>query len=173
MSMKSGVPRESCHMSCDLSLSVSDCGGSGGGGGGDNDDDDDDEDDDDDDDDEDNDDGDNDDNDDDRAALDVLAYGGDDGIISLLPRGEKGWLTIVALRGYDNEVRALAVSPDGLRVTVGIDDGSTKVYSYDGWSSRRRATTTDTTGGGGGGRRRHPFAEPPKSVIPQRTGRRR
>ncbi len=69
--------------------------------------------------------------------MDVLPYGGDDGIISLLPRGEKGWPTIVALRRYDDEVRALAVSPDGLRVAVGFDDGSTKVYSYDGWSSRR------------------------------------
>jgi len=104
MSMKSGAPRESCHMSCDLSLSASDCGddggGGGGGGGGDN---------------------------DDNAALDVLANGGDDGIISLLPRGEKGGATIVALRRYDDEVRALAVSPDGLRVAVGFDDGSTKV----------------------------------------------
>ena len=128
-------------MSCDLSLSALDCGG-----------------------------GDDDDDDDDRAALDVLAYGGDDRIISLLPRGEKGWPTIVALRRYDNEVRALAVSPDGLRVAVGFDDGSTKVYSYDGWSSRRRSNTTATTGGGGG-RRRHPFAEPPKSSSSSRGAR--
>ena len=103
MSMKSGAPRESCHMSCDLSLSASDCGGDGGGGG-----------------------GGGDDNDKDKA-LDVLANSGDDGIISLLPRGEKGGLTIVALRRYDDKVRALVVSPDGLRVAVGFDDGSTKV----------------------------------------------
>jgi len=77
-------------MSCDLSLSASDCGGDGGGngGGGNNDDNDDD----------------NDDDDDDDAASDMLANGGDDGIISLLPRGEKGGPTIVALRRYDNEV---------------------------------------------------------------------
>jgi len=141
-------------MSCDLSLSVSDCGGGGGGGGGDDDDDDDNE----------------DDGDDDRATLDVLAYGGEDGIISLLPRGEKGGATIVTLRRSADEVRALAVFPDGLRVAVGFDDGSTKVYSYDGWSSRRRATTT-TTIGGGGGRRHHPFAEPPKSSSSSRGAR--
>ena len=109
MSMKSGAPRESCHMSCDLSLSASDCGGDGGGGGGGGD-------------------GDNDDDDDD-ATLDVLANDGDDSIISLLPRGkrEKGGPTIVALRRYDDEVRTLAVSPNGLRIAVGFDDGSTKV----------------------------------------------
>jgi len=90
MSMKRGAPRESCYMSCDLSLSVLDCGGGGGSGGGggggkdDNDNDNDDDDDDDNDDDDDDDDDDNDDDNDDRTALDVLAYGGDDGIISLL-----------------------------------------------------------------------------------------
>ena len=103
-------------MSCDLYLSVSDCGGGGGGGGGGGDDDDGDDEDD-----------DEDDDDDDDTALDVLANGGDNGIISLLPHGEKGGLTIVALRRYDDEVRALAVTPDGLRVAVGFDDGSTKV----------------------------------------------
>jgi hypothetical protein len=99
-------------MSCDLSLSAFDCGGDGGvGGGGGND----------------NDEDDDDDDDDDDAALDVLAIGGDEGIISLLPRGEKGGRTIVALRRYGDKVRALAVSPDGLRVAVGFDNGSTKV----------------------------------------------
>ena len=138
-------------MSCDhLSLTVSDCGGGGGG--------------------DDDDDNDDDDDDDDHAAVDVLAYSGDDGIISLLPRGKKGGPTIVAMRRYDDEVRTLAVSPDGLRVAFGFDNGSTKVYSYDGWSSRRRATTTTTTGGGGG-RCRHPFAEPPKLSSSSRGAR--
>ena len=94
-----------------------------------------------------------------RVALDMLAYGGDDGIIPLLSRGEKGGPTIVVLRRYDDEVCALAEFPDGLRVTVGFDEGSTKVYSYDGWSLRCHATTTATTGRGGGWRR-HTFAEP-------------
>ncbi len=57
----------------------------------------------------------------------MLANGWDDGIISLLPRGEKGWPTIVALRRYDDEVRTLVVSPNGLRIAVGFDDRSTKV----------------------------------------------
>jgi len=38
-----------------------------------------------------------------------------------------GGPTIVALRRYGDKVRALAVSPDGLRVAVGFDDGFTKV----------------------------------------------
>jgi len=78
---------------------------------------------------------------------------------------------IAALRRYNDKVPTSAVSPDGLRVAVGFDDGSMKVYSYNRWLSHCRATTTTTTTGGGGGRRRHPFAEPPKSLSSSRGAR--
>eukprot|EP00804_Cyclotella_cryptica_P016909 CCRYP_001865-RA/>CCRYP_001865-RA protein AED:0.05 eAED:0.05 QI:78/1/1/1/1/0.75/4/1399/978 len=67
---------------------------------------------------------------DDNKAADILAYGGDDGCIYLLPApGQQEPPRVI--RQYDDCVRALAVSPDGKRVAVGFDDGSTMIYRYD------------------------------------------
>jgi WD40 repeat protein len=60
----------------------------------------------------------------------LLAYGGDDGTISLVTfNGTKAKATPV--RRFDEEaVRALAVSPDGKRVTVGFDSGMMQIFTY-------------------------------------------
>jgi WD40 repeat protein len=60
----------------------------------------------------------------------LLAYGGDDGTISLVTfNGSKA--TANPVRRFDEEaVRALAVSPDGKRVAVGFDSGATHIYEY-------------------------------------------
>ena len=76
-----------------------------------------------------------------QSQRQVLAYGGDDGIISFLsldfdssktPDNSKG----KTVKRYDDGgVRAVAISKDGKRVAVGFDDGSTKVYCYDDYDS--------------------------------------
>eukprot|EP01082_Thalassiosira_pseudonana_P008326 g7365.t1 g7365 contig24:441116-445003(+) len=64
-----------------------------------------------------------------NGPVDILAYGGDNGTIYLLPSGDA--TEPKAIRTYDECVRALAISPDGLRVAVGFDEGESKIYSYD------------------------------------------
>jgi WD40 repeat protein len=98
----------------------------------------------------------------------ILAYGGDDGIITCLTTvdndsendndsehdSENVSDDIQAnandasvVQRYDDGVRAVAVSKDGKRVAVGFDDGRTQVYSFDDYDYK---TTTKP---------RHPFCQ--------------
>ena len=89
----------------------------------------------------------------------VLGYNSSDGVVYLLPPADSSRSSAgghgdasgpdgggggadavshaTALRRYDDAVTALAVSPDGLRVSLGFEDGSTVVCSYDGFDPRR------------------------------------
>lgn len=58
----------------------------------------------------------------------LLAYGGDDGIISCLVDKENKFQV---LQRYDDGVRAVASSDDGKRVAVGFDSGDVKIYKFD------------------------------------------
>jgi WD40 repeat protein len=63
----------------------------------------------------------------------IVGFGGDNGTLVLLPDDLTSEITKRGrpFRRYDDEaVRAVAVSPDGRRVIVGFDDGSTTVYAY-------------------------------------------
>lgn len=65
----------------------------------------------------------------------ILAYGGDDGSISLVVSNttddnNKSVQVTTARRFDDDAVRALAVSTDGKIVAVGLDSGATQLYSY-------------------------------------------
>ena len=118
-------------------------------------------------------------------AVDMLAYGGDDGCIYLLnnhhssstnssstsnnndenknneegaPPSSSSQQEPIVIRKYDDEVRSLAISNDGKRIAVGFDDGSTKIYSYDDY------VVSDEDGApSGDGHVHHPFI-PPKSL---------
>ncbi len=109
-------------------------------------------------------------------GLDLLAYGGDDGrIYHLHHRKPQQEATTAAassssipstprvIRKYDDEVRAVAVSPDGKRIAVGFDDGSTKIYAFD------NNNTNDGDGGDDFTFMSHPFL-PPMSTCNQREG---
>jgi len=62
----------------------------------------------------------------------LLAYGGDDGTISLVVTGQGTHEKEVSIaRQFDEPVRAVAVSKDGTRVAVGFEDGSTQIFVYD------------------------------------------
>eukprot|EP00980_Cylindrotheca_fusiformis_P012374 scaffold3036_cov117-Cylindrotheca_fusiformis.AAC.13 len=58
----------------------------------------------------------------------VLAYGGDDGIVSSCLVGAKKFDVV---QRYDDGVRAVAFSDDGKRVAVGFDSGEIQVVKYD------------------------------------------
>ena len=58
----------------------------------------------------------------------LLAYGGDDGIISCLVDKENKFQ---ALKRYEDAVRAVAFSDDGKRVVVGFETGEVEVYKFD------------------------------------------
>jgi len=100
-----------------------------------------------------------------RGSEDVrlLAYGGDDGRIFLLPSSYTNNSTgtkkkpKVILR-YDDEVRAVAVSPNGCRIAVGFDDGSIKIYNYDNWTPPPTSTAHNDDEQPQQ-RARHPFVE--------------
>ena len=78
-----------------------------------------------------------------QSERQVLAYGGDDGTITFLPVDMESPIitnNIVgkAIRRYDDgAVRAVAMSNDGKRVAVGLDDGTTKIYHYDDYDSKK------------------------------------
>jgi WD40 repeat protein len=63
----------------------------------------------------------------------LVAYGGDHGTISVLEQtgNADGKIAAKVTRRFDDSVRAVAVSHDLLRVAVGFDDGSTKIFAYD------------------------------------------
>lgn len=61
----------------------------------------------------------------------IVAYGGDDGCLYLLSNPSE------AIKRYDDCIRAVAVSPDGKRVAVGFDDGSTIIYCYDSYDNTK------------------------------------
>jgi len=67
-----------------------------------------------------------------RATL--LAYGGDDGVITARIQDSRGD-EFKVMHCYDDMVRAVAVSADGKRLVVGCDDGSTMIYALDDWDS--------------------------------------
>ena len=108
-------------------------------------------------------------NDDDGArgedddTLQLLAYGGDDGRIFLLPSSSTNDSTGTkkkpkVIQRYDDEVRAVAISPNGRRIAVGFDDGSIKIYNYDNWTPPP-TSTAHTDDEQPQQRARHPFAE--------------
>ena len=72
---------------------------------------------------------------------DLLAYGGADGLIFLLPStttaGGIATKTPRVVQRYDDEARAVAVSPDGRWIAVGLEDGSTCVIRLLAVSIRR------------------------------------
>jgi chromosome transmission fidelity protein 4 len=85
----------------------------------------------------------------------ILAYGGDDGIITCLTttttsesNGSNDNDASVIQR-YDDGVRAVAVSKDGKRVAVGFDDGRTQLYSFDDYDYKDA----------GAGKSSHPFCQ--------------
>lgn len=90
----------------------------------------------------------------------LLAYGGDDGRIFLLPPSSTDSSMTKkkprVVQRYDDEVRAVAVSPNGRRIAVGFDDGSIKIYNYDNWTPRATITTDNEQQQQ---RPCHPFAE--------------
>jgi hypothetical protein len=76
----------------------------------------------------------------------ILAYGGDDGIITCLTTSESdssdandinngNGKDASIIQRYDDGVRAVAVSKDGKRVAVGFDDGRTQLYSFDDYGN--------------------------------------
>jgi WD40 repeat protein len=65
----------------------------------------------------------------------LLAYGGDDGIITCLTTSDKNDNDASIIQRYDDGVRAVAVSKDGKRVAVGFDDGRTQLYSFDDYDA--------------------------------------
>jgi len=78
----------------------------------------------------------------------LAAYGGEDGAISVLQSSEEGkdkennskWRIG---RQFDDAIRAIAVSPDGERIAVGFDDGSTMIYCYDASSLSSDSATNN------------------------------
>jgi len=97
-------------------------------------------------------------NDNQHGAVDMLAYGGGDGHIYLLPNysnnnqkqqavdssslsndnsNNKGDMTSsklttpILLASYDDIPRSMAVSSDGLRLVIGFESGETRVFFYD------------------------------------------
>lgn len=58
----------------------------------------------------------------------VLAYGGDEGIISCIMTGEEKFQVV---QRYDDGVRAIAFSEDGKRVAIGFDSGEIRIVKYD------------------------------------------
>jgi WD40 repeat protein len=69
----------------------------------------------------------------------ILAYGGDDGLITLFhsetnDSNKKQRRPKVMKRFDDAMVRAMACSKDGKRVVAGFSDGSTMIYSYEDYN---------------------------------------
>jgi len=94
------------------------------------------------------------------ANGEVLAYGGEDGTISLLElannmnesSGSSTKARVMEVKiahQFDDSVRALACSKDGKRVVVGFDDGSTQVFAYNTYDN-----STDSSINNGN---HHPF----------------
>jgi WD40 repeat protein len=64
----------------------------------------------------------------------VLAYGGDEGIIACLAKGENKFQVV---QRYDDGVRAVAFSEDGKRVAVGFDSGEIQILKYDDYECEK------------------------------------
>jgi len=109
----------------------------------------------------------------DTDSVDMLAYGGDDGCIYLLnnhsstntKEGAPSKLSDgaptstslnssnpIVIRKYDDEVKSIAISQDGLRIAVGFDDGNVKIYSYDNFINNNDSNVIEVDG-----RVHHPF----------------
>jgi Minichromosome loss protein, Mcl1, middle region len=61
----------------------------------------------------------------------LIAYGGEQGTITAQKEGE-----FYVLHQFLDMIRAVAVSPDGKRVVIGDDYGSTKVYPFDDYTGQ-------------------------------------
>ena len=72
----------------------------------------------------------------------ILAYGGDDGTISLITDDDdnNNKKARPVRRWDDDAVRAVAASDDGKRIAIGLDCGATLIYAYDDY----RRTTDET-----------------------------
>ena len=116
-------------------------------------------------------------------VVDLLAYGGDDGRIYHLHHRkslQEGATTSTnnassstlstprVIRKYDDEVRAVAVSPDGQRIAVGFDDGSTKIYAFDNHNNIQK-NDGDDDNNNDFTIMNHPFL-PPMSTSNQQEG---
>jgi len=67
---------------------------------------------------------------------DILAYGGDDGTISVLDSLKEDVPTSIKIaRQFDDSVRAFSVSSDLKRIAIGFEDGSTQIFEYDDLSN--------------------------------------
>ncbi|KAL9180611.1 hypothetical protein ACHAXT_011064 [Thalassiosira profunda] len=86
---------------------------------------------------------------------DVLAFSHNDTKIYLVHRNEP-----IPIRTYEEKVRALAASPDGLRVAVGFEDGTTKIYSFDDYSPDENEGSNDGV--------HHPFI--PSGALTKKDG---
>jgi len=92
----------------------------------------------------------------------ILAFGGCDGKIYLLPPSQHDANNKpIAIQEYDEEVRSVAVSPDGLRLAVGFEDGSCKIYGFDAFASacnkHEKENENEKTNDSPFGRVHHPF----------------
>eukprot|EP00986_Skeletonema_menzelii_P009168 scaffold4092_cov150-Skeletonema_menzelii.AAC.3 len=74
------------------------------------------------------------------ATVDMLAYGGNDGHIYLLPNYypppisssvTRSPTTPILLQTYDDIPRSIAISPNGRRIAIGFDSGDTRIFCYD------------------------------------------
>ena len=96
-------------------------------------------------------------NDDDNDAdgtphVDMLAYGGTDGHVYLLPGSYNGAYprsSPILLKSYDDIPRSMAISSNGLRLAIGFDGGETQIFSYD---DNKKGNDVDKLGV-----RHHPF----------------
>ena len=66
-----------------------------------------------------------------QQQQEVALFGGEDGILYVLPSASAASTEPRPVRTFDDRVRSLAVSDDGRRVAVGLESGETKIFAYD------------------------------------------
>ncbi|KAL7536855.1 hypothetical protein ACHAXR_009745 [Thalassiosira sp. AJA248-18] len=100
---------------------------------------------------------------------DILAYGGDDGCIYLLSpnNNSNDKKPPRKIRQYDDCIKSIAISPDALRISIGFDIGSTKIYSYDDYNTNLTGNDNEEEEEG---HRHHPFIPNNDEELSQADG---